>query len=770
MSTLGEAMVPIRATMDKLDGDLSAARSKIEGVMGAVGQNVQRLGAAALTGVAAVGAGVAGAMGAAFAASSDFQNATNAIIVGTGASGDALAEMQGIAKGFRGSVIGLGHDSETIGGAIAEVNTRLGLTGDELESVSGQILQYSRLTGGDAVKQTQLLTRAMGDWGIENENAGGLLDQLFGAGQAFGIGVDDLAAKVVQFGAPMRQMGFDLETTIALFGKWEKEGVNAELAIGSLRIAAGKFARENVPLEEGLRDTMESIKGATSESEALAIAMDVFGARAGPDMAAAIREGRFELDEAIEALRATEGGLADAAERTITLGDRWEVFKNRASTALIPVGDLIMGIGERFMPVLEGAFERLEPVIETISGVLRSLFNNLDEGMLPLDAFIEAIWDIAPPELLDALIQFRDEILPGFMEKLQSLWETVQPVIARIAELATEFITWKDVAIGLAIAIGAVVIPIIWAILSPILAVIAVGALLVAAVALIRTAWESNWGGIQEKTAAVTGWLRTNIPAAIEAVRQFVANTLTAIQNFWATHGDTIIATAEKAWATIQKAIDTVLSIIEDLWAAWQSAREGDWRAFGENLRAAADKAWEAIKNVFNTAKEALLKVVNNLIDDAKASFNDTDWGQLARNIIDGLVNGLSGAAGRVADKLREVAQNAWDAWQGFWNSSSPSRRAMDGVKDIRDGLVIQFQRSENDVMRAVTGLAGAMDGGLFDRGAALAVGAPGAASGVTYHFDFRGANVSDGDDLERRIERVLARQGIEADQRRRTQ
>jgi hypothetical protein len=34
------------------------------------------------------------------------------------------------------------------------------------------------------------------------------MDKLFGAGQAFGIGLDSLAGKLVQFGAPLRQMGF----------------------------------------------------------------------------------------------------------------------------------------------------------------------------------------------------------------------------------------------------------------------------------------------------------------------------------------------------------------------------------------------------------------------------------------------------------------------------------------------------------------------------------------------------------------------------------
>lgn len=56
-------------------------------------------------------------------------------------------------------------------------------------------------------------------------------------------------------------MGFSLEESAAMLGKWEKEGVNTELVIGSLRIAAGKFAKDNIPLRQGLLDTMAAIKG-----------------------------------------------------------------------------------------------------------------------------------------------------------------------------------------------------------------------------------------------------------------------------------------------------------------------------------------------------------------------------------------------------------------------------------------------------------------------------------------------------------------------------
>lgn len=370
--TLADAVVYFRGDQSDLEKSTEGAKGKVTSFVGSAGK---MLATGLVAGAAAAGAAIVGIGAAALGMEGEFKQATDALINGTGASGEALADMEQRVRTLKASSAGLNTDFGTIGATMAEVNTRTGLTGQALEDMTAQVLQFTRLAGGDAVNTTQKLTRVMGDWGVETENAGDLLDMLYGAGQAFGIGFDDLAGKVVAFGAPLRQMGFSLEESVALFGKWEKEGVNAELAIGSLRIAAGKFAKEGVDLAGGLKDVQERIKGAATESDALSIAMETFGARAGPDMAAAIREGRFELDEAIEALRGTEGGLRDAAERTLGFRERWQISMAQVSDALIPLGGKLAELAERMMPAVTKAVETLMPWVNRLIDGLISLID-----------------------------------------------------------------------------------------------------------------------------------------------------------------------------------------------------------------------------------------------------------------------------------------------------------------------------------------------------------------------------------------------------------
>lgn len=435
---------------------IGGVRGKLGSLAGTLGT---ALGGAAVAGVAVGAAAIAGIGTAAVKTASDFQQATAAIVTGTGASGDQLAAMEDTVKRLSGSTAGLNADFGTMGAVVAEVNTRTGATGEALENFSAQMLNLSRLTGGDAVRDTQLITRVMGDWGVSMKDSAALTDKLFGASQAFGISVEDLSAKVVRFGAPMRQMGFSLEESVALFGKWEKEGVNAELAIGSLRIAAGHFAKENIPLQQGLRDTMAAIKGASSESEGLAIAMDVFGARAGPDMAAAIREGRFELDDAVTALQATGGGLEDASQRALTMGDRMGIMKSKIMTSLLPIGETLMDVFEKNgLPLLEKFADWFSgtgaPAIQDFSEKAGAWISEFIERAKPIIDDFSKKWDetLAPAMLMvqDALKRISEAL--GISQSdfsamdvlLQGLKYTLDAVVIAVQAVGLAFqgIAW----------------------------------------------------------------------------------------------------------------------------------------------------------------------------------------------------------------------------------------------------------------------------------------------------------------------------------------
>lgn len=243
------------------------------------------------------------------------------------------------------------------------------------------------------------------------------------------------------------------------------------------------------------------------------------------------------LDPAKAAIGEFDGATAAAGE-TVSggLGPAWSSFKRNALTALIPVGDSLSGLAGKVLNVAEGALPKIQevldtyvtPAVETVTGVIGSFITNLQEGQAPLDAFIGAIEGLAPPGVVDFLVSLRDEILPGL-----SAWfaENVQPVV----DMATEFVSWKDILIALGIAIAAVVLPALYGIVTAAAPVIATGLALVAIISLARNAWENDWGGIRSAVAGAIDYLEPYWERLKEALNEFWQELVPALKEVWQT-------------------------------------------------------------------------------------------------------------------------------------------------------------------------------------------------------------------------------------------
>lgn len=269
------------------------------------------------------------------------------IVKKTGATGDAAEEFGDIFDDL-GSRIPA--DLNDVGAAIGEVNTRLGFTGDKLNKASEQFLKFARINDTDVNTSVQLVTRAMGDAGIEADDYEKILDQLTVAAQASGIGIDNLTGNLAKYGAPMRALGFDTETSIATFAGWEKAGVNTEIAFSGMKQAIGKWSKEGKNAQEEFQKTLETIKSAPDITDATGIAIEAFGQRAGSDLADAIYNGRFEVGELVTAIQGSEGAVTNTFAQVSSATDDAKAAFNRIKIAGADLGQSVLGV---VVPVFE---------------------------------------------------------------------------------------------------------------------------------------------------------------------------------------------------------------------------------------------------------------------------------------------------------------------------------------------------------------------------------------------------------------------------------
>jgi phage-related minor tail protein len=328
MAQAGTAYVDIQGDFTNLQSQISAQIAPLTSKFG-------KMGTAAAVGLGAVVVAGVAAGKALYDVGETFDEAYDRIRVGTGATGKALGRLK---SDFQATFATVPADAETVSTAITKLNQRLGLTGRPLQRMSAQMIELSRITETDLTTNIETVTRAFGDFGIKAQKQPEYLDRLFRASQKSGVSVDKLADTMVQFGSPLRSLGFDFDEAATMVGKFEKEGVNTRLVMGSMRIALGRMADQGVTnAGKAFEMLTGQIKNAKSPTEATRKAIELFGARAGPDMARAIIEGRFEFGKLVGSIKDGKNSIMLTAEQTRDFNESWTLFKNQVLVVIAPL-------------------------------------------------------------------------------------------------------------------------------------------------------------------------------------------------------------------------------------------------------------------------------------------------------------------------------------------------------------------------------------------------------------------------------------------------
>ncbi|RGN89366.1 phage tail protein [Dorea formicigenerans] len=125
-----------------------------------------------------------------------------------------------------------------------------------------------------------------------------------------------------------------------------------------------------------------------------------------------------------------------------------------------------------------------------------------------------------------------------------------------------------------------------------------------------------------------------------------------------------------------------------------------------------------------------LIGKIPSIISQIKNAFTSVDWGSVGLNIIKGIANGLSSAAGAIVNAAKSAASKALESAKDFLGIHSPSRVFRDQVgKMMALGMGIGFEKNipvksmSTGVHRAVSGLQKSVDIALSARTSDRTVG-----------------------------------------------
>ena len=305
----------------------------------------------------------------------EFDAMRDAIVIGTGASGDALDSLVESAKKIGTQVP---TDFETVGDVVQNLNTRLGITGQDLEDLSARVIGAGKLMGKSLNLDT--LTGSLNAFGIANADAADKLDYLFGVSQATGISMDDLT-RIIEANAPaLKELGFDFEQSANMAGLLDKAGLDASSMMSKLSKALISVAQPGEDAAQAYRRVvgeMQDYLAAGDKAAALDIATTLFGTKGAAQFLDAIQNGTISMDQLTDATLGAGDGIMSTLEKTNDWEESWNMLQNSIKVALEPLAsgvlDMISAAVKKLTQFVQdnsGAFNALGSILGNVAGVI----------------------------------------------------------------------------------------------------------------------------------------------------------------------------------------------------------------------------------------------------------------------------------------------------------------------------------------------------------------------------------------------------------------
>ncbi|HFH7192983.1 TPA: phage tail tape measure protein [Streptococcus agalactiae] len=508
---------------------------------------------------------------------SEIDEALDTVTTKTGLTGDALAELQEIAKDI---ATGMPTSFQNAGDAVGELNTQFGLTGEKLKSASELLIKYAEINETDISSSAISAKQAIEAYGLTAEDLGMVLDNVTKAAQDTGQSVDTIVQKAIDGAPQIKGLGLSFEEGAALIGKFEKSGVDSSAALSSLSKAAVIYAKDGKTLTDGLNETVSAIQNSTSETEALSIASEIFGSKAAPRMVDAIQCGAFSFDDLAEAAKSSSGTVSTTFDETLDPIDKLTQYSNQAKEGMAELGGKLL--------------ETVIPALEPLMGMLESSVN----------------W-------------------------FTSLNETDQQTIVILGLVTTAVMMLLGAIAPLVIAIGAIGAP-VGIVVAAIVGAIAVITLIIQAIMnwgaiteWLQSTWDSCAAWLSELwtnivTTATTAW--SNFTAWLSGLWSSVVSTG---QSLWSSFTSSLSNIFSSLITGAQSLWSSFTSTLSNLWSGLVSTGSNLFNNLSSTISgifngilSTASNIWNSIKSTISNAIDGAKNAVSNGVNAIKNLFN----------------------------------------------------------------------------------------------------------------------------------------------------
>lgn len=196
----------------------------------------------------------------------------------------------------------------------------------------------------------------------------------------------------------------------------------------------------------------------------------------------------------------------------------------------------------------------------------------------------------------------------------------------------------------------------------------------IGAVTAIRDFVVSAWNNIKAATSATWNGIKAAVSFVVTAVVAYVTGLKNSVILIW----NAIKAASSAVWNGIKTAITAAIGFVVSNVTSRVNAVKAVMSAAWNALSSITSKAWNGIKTAVSTAISGVTSLVSGIKGKVTSALGNLSGllVEAGKDLVRGLLNGISSLASQVADKAKELANAAKNAITGALGIHSPSRVA----------------------------------------------------------------------------------------------
>lgn len=570
----------------------------------------------------------------------DIQSGSRQIEESARQADEALGDVD---KSASKSSSGFGKFGAAAGAVGGLVSSGIGMAVDAIADLTGDIVEAS--DSADKFKSTLNFA------GLDT----GTIDSLTASTQAYAdqtvYSISDIRNVTAQLAANGVQ-GFD-QLAEAAGNLNAVAGGNADTfsSVGMVltqTAGAGKLTTEN------WNQLADAIPGASGK---LQEAMLKNGAYTG-NFRDAMEKGEISAEEFNKAVM--DLGMTDAAKEAATSTSTIEGAMGNLQASVVGVGTTIL---DQFKGPLTSGISMLAQGISGLSGV----FTGLVQTIGPILSQIGTTFQTAFQPVVGIV---QSQLLPALqplMSALQNLGSAIMPIImTAIQTIAPVLATVVSNIVQTMSVIATAVTPVINNI----------AALIQAVLPVIQSVFQSWGSAIQGVINAVFPFIQTVVTSVMNVVNAIISTVLAAINGDWSGVWEGIQNIVSSVWDGIQSIVSGAINAVSGVISSVLSGISGIFSSVWNGIKGAVSGAWNGITSAVSNGVSSMMNFITSIPSKIMGVFSGAGSWLLSagKNIIQGLINGITNAIGGAISAVKDAVGGIIDGAKSLLGIASPSK------------------------------------------------------------------------------------------------